>query len=208
MHGFWEPEPRHGRRDQRDGCGRPNRGGVAEPREDPTQSGPENETEAECSTNQSVCARAILGLGDVGDIGACRRDIAARQAVDDPGQEQHRDAVGHRKHHEANDCTQQAEDQDRAAAVPIRPVAEHRRGQQLADREHREQQADDERRRAKRLGIERQQRDDDPEADQVDEDGQKDDEEWTRHGVSLSRPRPFVVSQQRVIEVRGRVPVS
>ena len=47
-------------------------------------------------------------------------------------------------------------------------------GDELAQRKRREQQADDERRRAERLGVERQQRDDDPEADQVDEDRKED----------------------------------
>src|SRR4029079_12855124 len=73
--------------------------------------------------------------------------------------------------------------QDRPPAVPIRQIAERRSGGQLAEREHRKQQTDDDRRRPERLGVERQERNDDSEPHQVDEDCQEDDEEWARHDV-------------------------
>ena len=44
--------------------------------------------------------------------------------------------------------------------------------------------------------VERQQRDDDPEADQVDEDREEDDEKWARHEVS------DILYNQRTMTVR------
>jgi hypothetical protein len=78
--------------------------------------------------------------------------------------------VGEREHHEADDRSRQAEDQDRPAAVPVGKIAKGRRGDELAERKHREQEADDQRRGAERFGVERQQGNDDPEPDEVDED--------------------------------------
>src|SRR4029453_1280810 len=116
MDGFGKPEPRHGRRDERNDSGRPNRRGVAEPRQDSTQGRTKDEAKAEGGTNESVRARAILGLGHIGHIGTCRRNVATGQAVDDSGQEQHRDAVRQGKHHEADDGTQEAENKDGGTA--------------------------------------------------------------------------------------------
>src|SRR5262249_2823419 len=79
---------------------------------------------------------------------------------------------------------EEAENQNRAPAEAIREIAERRRGDELAERKHREQQADDDRRRAERLRIVREERDDDPEADQVDENRQEDDDERARHSVA------------------------
>ena len=122
-----------------------------------------------------------MRLGDVRHIRASRGDVAARQTIHDSRQKQHRDAVSEREHHEAGDRAQQAEDQDRAPAVSVGIVAEDRGGQQLANRVHGEEQPDDERRRAERFGVKRQKRNDDAEADQVDEDGEEDDDEWASH---------------------------
>src|SRR5262249_36534426 len=51
----------------------------------------------------------------------------------------------------------------------------------LAQRKHGKQQTDDERRGAERFRVKRQQRHDDPEANQVDEDREEDDEQRPRH---------------------------
>ena len=129
----------------------------------------DDEAEPERGAEQAERLGAVLVGRHVGDVGARGRDVAARQAVDDPRGEQHREAVRERQHHEADDGAEQAEDQDRPAAPAVRQIAEQRRGEELAERERREQQADDDRRGAERLRVERQQRDDDPEADEVHE---------------------------------------
>ena len=69
---------------------------------------------------------------DVGDVGARRGDVAARQAVDDPRGEQHRQALRDGQHREADDRADQAEDQDRPPAPAVRQIAEQRRGDELA----------------------------------------------------------------------------
>ena len=112
--------------------GRPDRRRVADAREHAAQRRAEDEPEPERRADQPVGARAILRLGDVGDIGARGRDVAARQAVDDARGEQHGDAVRERQHHEADDRAGEAEDQHRAAAVAVRQIAERRRRDELA----------------------------------------------------------------------------
>jgi hypothetical protein len=85
------------------------------------------------------------------------------------------------EHDETDDRPRQAEHQHRAAAVAVRQIAEGGRRDQLTERERREQEADDDRRRAERLRIERQERDDDPEANEVDQNRQEDDKKRARH---------------------------
>ena len=123
--------------------GRPDRRRVADRREHAAHRRAEDEAEPEGRADQAVGPRAILRLGDVGHVGPRRRDVAARQPVDDARDEQHREA--------ARPCASmtklthragEAEDQHRPPAVAIRQVAEDRRRDQLAEREHREQQAD------------------------------------------------------------------
>ena len=70
-------------------------------------------------------------------------------------------------------------------AESIRERAEHGRGDELRQREGGEQQADDDRRGAERLRVERQQRNDDAEADEIDEDREEDDEQRTRHAPTI-----------------------
>ena len=185
MDRFRQPQQRHRGRHCRE-CGRrPDRRRVAHFREHAAQCRPCDETEAEGRADESICARAIFRFRDVRHVRARRRDVAARQAVDDPRSKQHRDAVRDGKHHEADHGAGQAEDQDRPAAVAIRQVAERGRRRELTERKHREQQADDERRGAKGLGVERQQRDDDPEADEIHKNCQKDDDERACHKAGI-----------------------
>jgi hypothetical protein len=127
-----------------------------------------NEAETEGGTDQSVRAGAIFRLGDVGDVGARCRDIAAGQTVDDARGEEHRDVVRERQHHEADDGSGETEYEHGPAPVPIGQVAEDRGGRQLTQREHGEEEPDDNRRRAERFCIKRQKRNDDSEADEID----------------------------------------
>src|SRR5262249_395433 len=65
--------------------------------------------------------------------------------------------------------------------------AERGRRYELAQRVAREEQADDDGRRAEGLGVERQQRDDDAEPDQIHDEREEDDEERTAHGYRVGR---------------------
>jgi len=130
---------------------------------------------------EPVRAGAVLGLGHVGHVGACGRNVATREAVNNSRDKEHRNRLRHREHDEADYRAKQAENQDRPAAVAIRQVAERRRRDQLADRKHTEQHPDHHRRRAEALRVERQQRNDDAKADEVDENREKDDQQRSRH---------------------------
>ena len=59
----------------------------------------------------------------------------------------------------------------RAASVPVGEASPHRRAEQLRDRERRHEQADNQPVRAKRLGVERHERNDHQRSDHVDERG-------------------------------------
>ena len=74
-----------------------------------------------------------------------------------------------------------AHHQHRLAADAIRDAAEQRAGDELTDREDRHQQRRLERRGAEVLGVDRQQRDDQREREDVDEDDEKDRQQhwWT-----------------------------
>jgi len=124
-------------------------------REHAAQRWTENEAETEGGTDQAVRARAIFRLGDVRDIGARCRDIAAGETVDDARGEEHRNVVRERQHHEADDGSGETEYEHRPAPVPIGQVAEDRRGRKLTEREDGEEEPDDNRRRAERFCIER-----------------------------------------------------
>jgi hypothetical protein len=86
---------------------------------------------SECCPEKSVGLRALLGLGHVRDIRARYRDVAARQAIDHSRHEEHGQAVRRRKHREADDGADQAEDQDRAPTQSIGQGPEDRSGNQL-----------------------------------------------------------------------------
>ena len=100
---FRQPQPRHDRGDDRDPGRRPDRRGVADPRQQAAQRRAEDEAEPEGRAENAVGPRAILRLGDIGDVRARRRDVAARQPVDDARDEQHRNRVRHGQHDEAGD---------------------------------------------------------------------------------------------------------
>ena len=146
---------------------------------------------AERGAEHAEGLRAVLLGRDVGDVGARGRDVAARQAVDDARREQHREAVRQRQHHEADDRADEAEDQHGPPAPAVRPA---RRAPATAtscasenDAKSRPIVSGD----APNVSrVERQQRDDDAEADQVDEDRQEDDEERTAHGDRIVSSSP------------------
>ena len=183
MDGFRQPHPRHHRRRHGDRRRRPDRRGEADMRKRRTERRTDDEAEAERGAEDAVRLGAILFFRDVGDVGASRGDVAARQAVHDPRGEQHRQALRDGEHGEAHRGADQAEDENRPAAPAVRELAEQRRGDELRQRERGEQQADDERGGAEGAGVERQQRNDDSEADQVDEDRKENYQQWSGHAA-------------------------
>jgi len=79
--------------------------------------------------SRSEFADQLLLLGDIGDVGASRRDVSARQAVDDARGKQHEEGASHRQHDKAHHRAEQAEDEDgdylRRVEVPQPPEVHH-----------------------------------------------------------------------------------
>ena len=180
-----EPHPRHRRCHHRDGGSGPDGRRVADVREQPGETGTDDKSKAEGGAQKAKCLRSLVRLGDIGDVRAGDRDVSARQSVDDARRKQHRQALRNREHGEADHRADEAEDQDRAPPEPIGECAEHGRGHELREGKRGEEKADDYRRRTERLCVERQQRNDDAEADEIDEDREEDDEQRTRHAPTI-----------------------
>jgi hypothetical protein len=165
-----QPQPRKHGCDDGDGGRRPDRGGIADLRKQTAERRTDDEAEAERGAKDAEHLRAVLVGRDVADVGTGGRNVATGKAVHDARGKQHQQALRHSQHYEADHRADEAENQDRTPPPLVGPGAEHRRRDELGDGERREQQANRQRRRAERLRVERQQRDDDPEANEVDKD--------------------------------------
>ena len=150
----------------------------------------EDESQPERRAHQAHAAGAVLRRGDVGDVGLRGGNVRAGNAADDARDEQQHQRAGERERHVREAGAEQADQDDRLAADLVGPAAPDRREHELHQREARAQQPDRECGRAERLGVERQQRNDDAEAEQVDEDGNEDDDERRHYGQLFSR-RPW-----------------
>ena len=74
---------------------------------------------------------ALRGLGDIGNIGRGGGQIAARDAADEPPQEQHPQRAADAEHCIAGGLAHQAHQQDRPAPVAVAELAHQRRGEKL-----------------------------------------------------------------------------
>ena len=113
-------------------------------------------------------------------------NVGAGDAADDARHEQQRERTGERHRDVREARAEQADQDDGLAPDLIRPAAPDRREQELHQREAGAEQPDRERRRAERLGVERQQRNDDAETEQVDEDGNEQNNEGRHSGSQQS----------------------
>jgi hypothetical protein len=116
----------------------------------------------------------------VGDRGLARGYVQAGGGIRDAREEEQRQPRvlrGDREDHHGDAVAEEAREDDRPPAVAVGEPSEDRRRDRLGERERAEQEADHRRRSAHRLHVERQERDDDPEADHVEEDGDEDEEE-------------------------------
>src|SRR5690242_15002487 len=138
-----------------------------------------NKPETKRRTDQAHAFRAVFLGGDVGDVGLRSRDVAAGDAVENATGEKHPECRGESEYEETDAGADDRKKQHRPPAVLVRQAAEYRREDQLHDRVGREEQSD----RAWRgvedraFGVERQHRNHNAEADEIDEDGGEDDDE-------------------------------
>src|SRR5216684_4060375 len=132
---------------------------------------------------------ARLGRRDVGDVGLRRREVARARAREQPRREQHPQRIGEAEPEIGGDRGDQAGEQHRPAPEPVAEPAEDGREEELRERIARHHPGDRGRRRAEMHAVEREQRDDDAEAEQIDEDDQKEDGHgWAIDSV-FRRPR-------------------
>ena len=131
------------------------------------------------------CFRAFVRLGHIGDVGTRDRDIPTRQPVYDPGGKQHSQTLGDREHRKADYRADETEDQDRTPPESIGKCTKHGCGNELRKGESGEEETDNDGGRSERLRVERQQRNDDAEADEIDEDREEDNEQRTRHAPTI-----------------------
>ena len=146
-------------------------------RHQPAQHRPDDEAEAEGGADHAHAAGALLGRRHVGDIGLCRGDVAGTSSREGAGREHH-PQLGRKTEPKIGERgSSHAGHQHRPAADPVAEPAPQRRGQHRHQRIDGEQQGHLQWRSAEALRVKRQQRNDQPEPDEVD----KDDEKKDRH---------------------------
>lgn len=134
-----------------------------------------DQADAEGTADQAHAAGALLGRGTVGDDGASDPDLAAADAGDNAGKKDRQEAVGKGQPDIADHAERHAAEENRAPADPVRQAAQRRGRQELGNREYRRQHCHREGRGAVMGGVERQQRQDQAETDQVDHNGEQQD---------------------------------
>jgi hypothetical protein len=163
--------------------------GDLDAREDAADAGAGDEAEAEGHADEAHALGAVLGRGDVGDVGAGGAEVGGGDAAEDASREEKRDArAPHEPEAQAGHGDRRAGDrpeQDRAAADAVRQAAPDRHEQELHQRVGRGEQGRGERADAEGVaslfGEERQH---EAEAEQVDEDRQEDGAQPRLHAAA------------------------
>ena len=134
----------------------------------------EGEPEAEAETDETHAAGAPLGRRYVGDVRLRDRDVRGREAREDAGREQQDQRVGEAEQHHARGGGGDAGEQDRSAPDPVGEAPPDRDEQELHQRVHRARQGRDEVAGAEVTRHAREEGDDHPETQEIDEDGEED----------------------------------
>ena len=185
-HGFRQREIKQDRISESQATREQKRHVVSPTAQDAANRGPKYKTQAERRAVQSHSLRAIFFGGDIGDVGLRGRDVAAGNSIDDAAEKKHPQRRRESQNHKSATGAENAYQQNRPAAILVRQPAHHRRKDQLHNRIGSEQEADFTGRGAelRAFGIERQHRNHDPKADEIDEDRDEDDEQRrTLHGI-------------------------
>ena len=203
-----------------DGGGDEERQTVADERGDAADGGAEREPRAERGAEQAEQAGTLLLGRDVGHRRLRDRHARATRAVDDAPEEQQPQRPGQPGQQAADRGAGQRQDDDRLAAEAVGQPTGDGREHDLRDRERGHQQPGHRRRRAGVARVAGEDREQDPEADEVERDGRPDDAEPRRQGPPLPlRPRaahgglahavrpPAVKSPARLAHVEHRARV-
>ena len=134
---------------------------------------PQDEAQPERDADDPHAARAVLGRGDVGDVGLRHGDVRGRDAAEHAGGDQQRQRRRRAQQRHADRRGGDAPQQHRAPPDPIRQPPPDRDEQELHDRIHGAGHRRDEVARAQPPRHPGQERDHQPEPEQVDEHGQE-----------------------------------
>ena len=130
-----------------------------------------DEADAERGTQQAEQARPLRWFGEVAHRGLGDGVAAARSAVDRAAEEKDRQRPGEAGHEAADGRPAQCHHEYWLAPDPVRQPAPPRRGEELRQRERGHDRGREPGVRPEVLGVQRKDREDDAEADQVDRDG-------------------------------------
>ncbi len=144
--------------------------------EDPPQSWPEDEPQAEGRSHQPHGLGPLLWRRHVRHVGLGDGVVRRREAGEGAGEKEHGIRRGEGEEQVGGHAAGDRGEQHRPPAHPVGEAPQERREEELGEAVGGEEQADLDRRDVEPLGIERQQREDHPEADEVQEDGQEDRE--------------------------------
>jgi hypothetical protein len=191
---FGQLEIRQRRGAERQAGGDEGRDRLVEVSEHAADRGPDRERDPERRAEQAHVLGLLRGVNGVGDVGLRRGDVAAGDAVDDSrnvdqSEPEQRVLEVHRGHEpEQERRAGRAELRDHEHRTPpdtIRERAEDRRGDKLARGVDRQQHRDFELGGVELQRVEREERDDQPEAEHIDQHDEKEQPE--RLGARGSR---------------------
>ena len=132
------------------------------------------ETDPEGHGDLAECGRAFFGAGYVGNIGLSQRNVAGGEAVDDAGKKDQRQRVCEGEQQKSQAGANLAHDQEGLAAHVVAPAAEQRSRNKLAERVDRDQHSHHEGGCSKLLRVEGEQRENDHQAEHVDQHDKED----------------------------------
>ena len=144
--------------------------------EDTADGGTGHEAQPEGRANHAHALGPVLRRRHVGDVGESGRDVPGHRAAQRPRREQHPQAVHEGEAPIRDDRAGEGQQQHRAPPHPVAQAPPYGCRHELGERIGRHHQADHEGRGVERLGVERQQRDDQAKADQIDKHDEKQDQ--------------------------------
>ena len=156
-------------------CGPPNAAKVA-------MAGPSTNPTPKAAPSSPNKPGAVLVRGHVGHRRLGHRHARPGRPVDEPAEQEQPHRPGDPRDHAPDGGAAEGHDEDRLAPVPVRQPSHHGGGDQLRQREAGHHQPDHRRRDVEVLGVAREDREDDPEPDEVDRDRGPDRPEPGRQG--------------------------
>ena len=146
-------------------------------RERPGDRGAKQEACAEGDAEEREHARSFFRFGHVGDVGLRDAKVARGQTCDDPAEKDHFEVHGEREHEPADERADLAKDEHRFASDAVREPSEDGAREEHAAGVDAREGADLVAHCAEVFGVRREQRQDQGQAEDVDEDRKENREE-------------------------------